>query len=164
MQHLGLTLSHYTDTAVPLPINIQLGVSKKLEHLPFRLSVNMHHLNRWDLGDQDNDITEILFLGEEAPERSNFSKITDNLFRHFIFNGEFLLGKNENLKFRVGYNHQRRKELQVSSLRSLGGFSLGFGFKVKGFVLDYGLGYYHLAGAVNHISIRTNLNVFRKKI
>lgn len=164
IQHVGLTLSTYTDAKSTLPVNVQLGISKKLEHLPFRFSINLHHLNRWDLGDQEDVVSEVLFIGEETQERSALSKSVDNAFRHLIINGEFLLGKNENLKLRFGYNHQRRKELAVSSLRSLGGFSLGVGFKVKRFVLDYGLGYYHLAGANNHISIRTNLQTFRKKI
>lgn len=164
MQHLGASLSHYTDKSVPLPLNIQIGISKRLQHLPFRLSVTMHHLNQWDLGDQDEIVADILFIGEEPQTRSRLSRETDNFFRHFIFNGEFLLGKNENLRFRFGYNHQRKKELQVSSLRSLGGFSTGIGFQIKGFTFDYGLGYYHFAGAVNHISIRTNLSRFRKKI
>jgi hypothetical protein len=79
-----------------------------------------------------------------------------------IFGGEFLLGKNENLHLRFGYSHQRRKELSVSNLRSLGGFSFGAGIRIKQFSIDYSLATYHVAGSTKHIGISTNLDRFKK--
>lgn len=144
------------------PLDIQIGVSRRLRHLPFRLGVIAHNLQQWDVryDDPDADVPTDIFGGVE--EQSKFSVGIDNFFRHMIFNGEFLLGKNESFCARVGYNHLRRRELSLSNFRSLAGFSLGFGLKVSKFRIDYGVGYYHVAGAVNHISVSTNLQSFRK--
>ena len=160
----GIQLSTYNGIREDLPLDIQIGFSKRLKHLPFRFSIIAHQLQQWDVRYDDPDQEDPVGLFGEVQESSKFSEGVDNFFRHFIFNGEFLLGKNENMRLRFGYNHLRRKELSVSEFRSLGGFSLGFGLKIKQFRIDYGVGYYHLAGGVNHISLSTNLQEFKKKI
>src|SRR5690606_290615 len=33
----------------PLPFDIQLGMTHKLEHAPFRFSLTLHNLHRWEL-------------------------------------------------------------------------------------------------------------------
>lgn len=164
-KHMGSMLSSYSNRRESLPFDLQLGLSKRFKYLPFRFTVTVHHLHQWSLRlDEANQSDQINFLGGETIEQSQFSKGLDNLFRHFIFSGEFLVGPNENFKIRLGYNHMRRKELSVSEFRSLSGLSLGFGFKINRFRIDYGLGYYHLAGAVNHLSFSVNLDSFFKKI
>lgn len=164
VKNFGTELSSYGNERAQLPLDIQIGISQKLQHLPFRFSIIAHQLQRWSVryDDPDNVETETLF-GEPAAEPSAFSNGIDNFFRHFIFNGEFLLGRTQGLKLRFGYNHLRRKELSLSNFRSLAGFSAGFGLRIKGFDIDYGLGYFHLAGAANHLSIRTDLNRFFRK-
>ncbi len=163
-KNIGRELSSYGNEAASLPLDIQIGVSQKLQHLPFRFTIIAHQLQQWSIRYDDPSAleTETLF-GEPAPETSAFSDGIDNFFRHFIFNGEFLLGRSQGLKLRVGYNHLRRKELSLSNFRSLAGFSVGFGLRIKGIDIDYGLGYFHLAGAANHLSIRTDLNRFFRK-
>jgi len=163
-KNIGTELSSYGDERASMPLDIQIGISQKLQHLPFRFSIIAHQLQKWGIRYDDPDAiaTETLF-GEPAPETSEFSEGLDNFFRHFIFNGEFLLGKTQGLKLRIGYNHLRRKELSLSNFRSLAGFSAGFGLRIKGINIDYGLGYFHLAGAANHLSIRTNMSRFFRK-
>ena len=79
-----------------MPYDVQIGISKKLKHLPFRFSIIYHNLHRWNiLYDDPNSEEDILFLGGEQPDQGN--PFLDNLARHFIFNGEFLFGKKENL-------------------------------------------------------------------
>jgi hypothetical protein len=111
--------------------------------------------------DDPSTITPSNVFGE-TNKQSNFSKNIDNVFRHLIFSGELSLGKSESFRVRGGYNHFRRKELSLSSFRSMAGFSLGFGLKIKKINFDYGLGYYHLAGATNHLSISTSIDRFKK--
>lgn len=145
----------------PLPFDLQLGISKKLEYLPFRFSVIYHHLDRWNvIYDDPNRENATISFGDVDTERSPTSIWIDNFFRHLIFNGEFLLGKKENLRLRLGYNHYLRKELSVENFRSLAGFTFGFGIKINRFRLDYGRTNYHLAGGTNHLSISTNLREF----
>ncbi|MDF1695763.1 MAG: type IX secretion system protein PorQ [Saprospiraceae bacterium] len=164
VKNMGSEISSYGDESVSLPLDIQIGISQKLEHLPFRFTIIAHQLQQWSVryDDPDAQDNETLF-GEPVAEDSAFNDGLDNFFRHFIFNGEFLLGKKQGLKLRIGYNHLRRKELSLSTFRSLAGFSAGFGLRIKGLNIDYGLGYFHLAGASNHLSIQTNLNRFFRK-
>jgi len=163
IRNVGFQLSPYDDVKEDVPVDIQLGVSKRLKHLPFRISVIAHSLNRWNLRyDSPLDQDDTILIGEEPKEESDFSKGLDNLFRHFIFSGEFLIGKNEVVKLRLAYNHQRRKELMVSSLRSLAGFSGGVGIKIKRFAIDYGFGSYHIAGSTHHVGISTHISRYEQ--
>lgn len=163
-KNIGTQITTFREgNSEPVPFEIQVGFSKKLRYLPFRLSIIYHHLDRWNiLYDDPNLDNDPLFINDNPTERSNSSIQFDNFFRHFIFSGEFLLGRKENLRLRVGYNHLLRKELAVQSFRSLGGFSFGFGIKINRFRLDYGRTSFHLAGGANHLSISTNIKEFRR--
>ena len=112
---------------------------------------------------QTREDNSILIGGGEPEERSQFSINVDNFFRHLVFGGEFLFGKKDNFRVRVGYSHFQRKELSVSGFRSLAGFSFGLGLKISKFRIDYGRAFYHIAGGLNHFSISTNLQEFKKK-
>ena len=121
-----------------------------------------HHLHEWDIryDDPNAQDDEVLLFGDEQPSGNKGSAQIDNFFRHFIFNGEFLLGRNEAFRLRLGYNHLRRRELTVRNYRSLAGFSGGVGIKISRFRIDFGYGSYHLAGGVVHLGVGTNLKEF----
>lgn len=163
-RNMGYQLSTYREgNNEPLPFEVQIGLSKKLRYLPFRFSIIYHHFDRWNvLYDDPNAEESTIFIGEDPTERSEASIWFDNLARHFIFNGEFLFGKKENFRLRVGYNHFRRKELSVDNFRSLAGFSAGIGIKINRFRLDYGYNSYHLGGGINHLGISTSIQEFKK--
>jgi hypothetical protein len=116
------------------------------------------------LYDSPLEAPETTVIGEAPREQSQFSRNLDNIFRHLVFGGEFILGKQENLFLRFGYNHQRRKELSVNNLRSFAGFSLGAGIRIKQFAIDYAFAAQHIAGSTQHIGISTNLERFRTGI
>lgn len=163
-RNVGGQLSTYQeDNPEPLPFEIQVGVSKRLRYLPFRFSIIYRHLNRWNiLYDDPNAEPSTLFFGEVDTERSKSSIWFDNFFRHFVFNGEFLFGKKDNFRLRVGYNHFMRKELSVDNFGSLAGFSFGAGIKVNRFRIDYGYSAFHQAGGLNHFGLSTNLQEFKR--
>ncbi len=166
LKNIGTQLTTYRpDNREPLPYDVQLGFSKRLKHLPFRLGLNIHHLNRWNItyDDPNSEETSFNFDQNEAISENKFGIWVDNLFRHTVFSGAFLLGKKDNFRLRIAYNHLRKKEMSVvTAPRSLAGFSMGFGLKVKQFRIDFGHAFYHLAGGSNHFSISTNLNEFRR--
>ncbi|MEZ4948957.1 MAG: type IX secretion system protein PorQ [Saprospiraceae bacterium] len=161
-KNIGSQLTPYNDEPLSkLPYDVQIGFSKKLKHLPFRFSIIYHHLHRFNiLYDDPNAEEPGFFIGDAQPEEGN--PWFDTFFRHFVFNGEFLFGKKENFRIRLGYNHLRHKELTPPNLRSLAGFSFGLGLKINRFRLDYGREIWHLAGGVNQIGISTNINEFKK--
>lgn len=162
LRNAGTELATYNGQREDLPFDIQLGVSKRLRHLPLRLSIIAHHLQTWDIRHDDPNAQDddVLLFGGDQPEAKKGNAVVDNLFRHLIFNGEFLFGKTEAFRVRLGYNHLRKRELSVSNYRSLAGFSGGVGFKISRFRLDIGYGAYHLAGGVLHVGIGTNLKDF----
>jgi hypothetical protein len=162
LKNSGAQLSTFNGTRESLPTDLQIGISKRLRYMPFRFSIIAHHLQQWDIryNDPNDQTTVVEFLGQDQGQSKGNPKI-DNAFRHLIFNGEFLLGKNENLMFRLGYNHLRKRELSVRNLRSLAGFSGGIGMQVKRFRVDMGFASYHLAGGGFHLGIGTDLDGFR---
>ncbi len=164
LKNIGTQITTYNDVREPLPFDIQIGISRRLDHLPFRVSMTYHNLHQWNiLYDDPNAEQSSIFLGEFQPQTENrFGVFVDNLFRHMIFSGEFLLGKKENLRLRVAYNHFQRQELTVENFRSLSGFSLGLGLKINRFRIEYGRAFNHLAGGLNHFSISTNIKEFRR--
>ncbi len=163
-RNIGTQLTTYEEgNTEPIPFEIQVGLSKRLRHLPFRFSIIYRHFNRWNiLYDDPNAEPSTLFFGEVDTERSKTSIWLDNFFRHFVFSGEFLFGKRENFRLRAGYNHFMRRELSVENFGSLAGFSLGGGIKVNRFRIDYGHTAFHLGGGLNHFSISTNLQEFKR--
>lgn len=162
-RNIGYQLSTYREgNQEPLPFEMQVGVSKRLRYLPFRFSIIYRYLNRWNILYDDPDNSESpVFLGEEPTERSPFAVWTDNFFRHFVFNGELLIGRRENFRLRLGYSHLLRQELSVADYRSLGGITFGAGIKINRFRLDYGRTNFHLGGGLNHLGISTNLSEFK---
>jgi len=164
VQNLGIQLSSFNETKNSLPLDVQIGISKRLEHLPFRISVTAHNLQTFGIRYDDPNTGTVTDIFGQVQTENEFKQGIDNFFQHFVFSGEFLLGKKQNLRLRAGYNHFRRQELKVSQFKSIGGFSLGFGLKIYKVRIDYGVGYYHLGGNINHLSISTNLQEFRKKI
>lgn len=164
-KNMGAQLSTYREgNQEPIPFEMQAGFSKQLKHLPFRFSVIYRYFDKWNIMyDDPNAEDQVLFLGEEPQERSQASIFFDNLFRHFVFSGEFLLGKKENLRLRLGYSHLRQKEMTVENFRGFSGFSFGFGVKVKTFRLDYGRSSFHLGQKIHHIGISTNFGEYKKR-
>ncbi|MBT8218518.1 MAG: type IX secretion system protein PorQ [Bacteroidia bacterium] len=161
--NVGTQLSKYTQGNLEsTPFEIAFGISKRLEKLPVTLYFNLGNLQKWNLDNENPFDEEVIFLGQDPKEKSQLEEGLDNLMRHISLGTEFDIGKRGVFKLRLGYNHLKRKDLSVQNLRSLAGFSFGFGVKVKKFQIDYGNMIYHLAGSSNHFSISTNLNSFKK--
>ncbi|MFK7907035.1 MAG: type IX secretion system protein PorQ [Chitinophagales bacterium] len=153
VKNMGTQLSNYLDTDEDLPFDIQLGISQRLKHLPFRFGITAHHLQKWDIRYDDPNLQTSSIFDDGSD--SNKSYFADNLFRHLIFSGELFLGKS--LVVRAAYNHQRKQELGVDIKGGGVGFSYGAGIHIKRFHVSYGRANYHLAGGSHHFSISTKL-------
>jgi hypothetical protein len=160
-RNFGSQLKAYHDhNREPVPFEIIIGISQKLEHAPFRFFVLAQNLQRLDLtwdetGDQNNQLDPL--SGDPLPE-NNVEVIADKVMRHMIFGLEFV--PIDHFYLRAGYNYQRRQEMKISSNVAMVGFSWGFGLRISKFHLSYGRATYHLAGASNHFSISTDLSTF----
>lgn len=104
----------------PLPFDVQISYTKKLEHNPLRFHITAHHLHQWDISyvNTNSRNQEIdLETGEVKVREIGFG---DKLMRHFIFGGELVFSDNFQLRF--GYNDMRRKELSPEERRGMTGF------------------------------------------
>lgn len=161
-KNMGFNLSKWeTPDAVntPLPFEVQIGISQKLEHMPLRFSITTTNLQT----------PKLIYYDKDAPPELDLSGDTivtkfpvfDNVFRHFVFGTEFLLSKGFNL--RAGYNHMRRQELRSQNRGGISGFSFGVGIKIKMFRFDYALSSFHAIGPTHQFSLSSNIGRFRKR-
>lgn len=152
-RNMGTQISTYYDDGrkESLPTNVQLGISKSLQHAPVTFHLTLQQLNNWDLYEPDEE-------PEFTPEEiySYDESFAKQLMRHLVFGIE--LSPSDNFILRAGYNYQRRQELKYDSKASTVGYSAGFGLKIKRFRFDYGISRYHLAGSSNLFSVAINLN------
>jgi len=128
--NLGSQLSSYAGTKENLPLDIAFGISKRLEHLPLRLSVDFHKLNE---------------------ERDDFAQ----RFKAFDVGAEFSLSKV--LRLRLGYDNEKRTELKVGSYAGIAGFNIGLGAIISDYNFDYGFSSWGTIGAIHRISVSTTL-------
>lgn len=161
-RNIGLQFGQYDPLSgrEPLPFELQLGLTRELEHLPFRFSIIYRYLDRWNiLYDDPNavDASTLVNFDGGPTERSAGAIWFDNFFRHFVFNGELMVGKQRNLRLRFGYNHGVRRELSLSDFRSLAGWSGGFALRIKRFSIAYGRTIYHIGGGINQLGLDIDL-------
>jgi len=128
--NIGGQLSSYYETKEDLPLDIAIGVSKKLENLPLRLSVDFHKLNQ---------------------DRDDFTQ----RFKAFTVGAEFTLSKV--MKLRFGYDNERRSEFKIGTTAGIAGFNAGLGVRISDYQFDYGYSSLGLVGGLHRISISTSL-------
>lgn len=157
--------TYIKDSVEPLPFEIQIGISQKLDKAPLRFSIVAQHLEKWDLTYNNPNNTNVSLdpatnqpISQSEDFWNSTKKYADKVMRHVVLGGEVLITKNFNLRF--GYNYQKRKELGVTTKMAMAGFSGGFGFKISKFRLSYGMAIYSLAGTSHYFSVSTNLSEF----
>lgn len=152
IKNAGLQLKSYTSgSREKSPLNIAVGVTKRLAHAPFRFSLTYDNIQKWNLiyFDADNSTTIDQLTGETIELRP--PGMVKKFMYHLTIGTELLLGKNFHVRF--GYNHMQRQTLKVVAHSGMTGFSLGVGLKVKSIHFSYALAKYHISGTSNQITI-----------
>ena len=98
-----------------MPIDIQLGFTKRLSHAPILLSATFVNLHKWSAKD---------FYNADGSE-DNFGEI---LLKHIVLGADVLIGKN--FYASIGYNYRLGREMSVSG-KSFDGFSFGAGLHIN---------------------------------
>lgn len=118
-KNLGGQLKAYDDEYDPMPIDIQLGVSKRFAHTPFRVSATLVDLNHWNY-----KFTNHLVVGIDA-------------------------ALSESIWLRAGYNFRRANEMNIDDADGGGthgaGLSFGAGLNLQRFKLNIAYGKYHVS-------------------
>ena len=114
-KNLGGQVKTFEQKHELMPIDIQLGFTKRLAHAPILISATFVNLHKWRAKD---------FYNADG-SKDNFGEI---LLKHIVLGADVLIGKN--FYASVGYNYRIGKELSSGNSR-FGGFSLGAGLHIN---------------------------------
>jgi len=120
-KNLGGQGKAYQDEYEKIPIDLQLGVSKRLAAAPLRFSATLSRLNRWDT----------------------------SFIQHVALGVDVFIG--ESIYIAGGYNFRRRDEMKISegdgSSSHGAGLSVGAGLTLKRFKLSAAYAKYHVSAS-----------------
>jgi hypothetical protein len=155
VKNIGYEVTTYAgEERQKLPFEIQAGLTQRLPHAPFRFSLTLRHLEKFDLTYQ--------YKTSSGTENTKVSSgFLENTMRHVIAGIELIPSKNFYLS--AGYNYQRRRELEIETKTSTVGFSWGFGINTSILNIEFGRATYHLAGSSTNVSLVLRPDLFYKR-
>ena len=120
-KNLGGQVKAYDDEFERIPLDLQLGVTKRLIGSPLRLSATLSRLNNWDQG----------------------------FIKHLAVGADLLLGSN--IYIAAGYNFRRSSEMKIAEDEGESnhgaGFSIGAGLQLQRFKLHAAYAKYHVSAS-----------------
>ena len=118
-KNLGGQIAAYEDDFERIPLDLQLGITKRLVGSPLRLSATLSRLNSWDQG----------------------------FIKHLAVGADLLLG--DNIYVAAGYNFRRSSEMKINDdegdSNHGAGLSLGAGLQLERFKLHVAYAKYHVS-------------------
>ncbi|MCS6990729.1 MAG: type IX secretion system protein PorQ [Chitinophagales bacterium] len=156
-RNVGFQIDKYTSTLrEPLPFDLQAGVSQRLPHTPFLLSLVFHDLHRWPFryDDPKSSGTNVLF-GDSVVKSNQLAEVAQELLTHAIIGVEVHIS--DVIRLSVSYHGQRRQELAYDFLPRFAGFSYGVGVRLSRLHLGYGRSIWNTAAGYHHFSLALNL-------
>lgn len=144
LKNVGAQLKAYHDDRQSIPWDIQLGMTKRMNHAPIRLSVTAMHLNKWKFDYIDNTQTE------------TDDSFMETALKHLVFGVEFL--PTESFWLGVGLNPKTKMDMKLESGNGLGGFSVGGGVKVSRFNVGASVARYHPSATSLMVSVTMSLS------
>ena len=126
-RNLGGQFKAYKDDFDRIPLDLQIGATKRIGHSPLRVSATMSRLNDWSEG----------------------------FGRHFAIGADVLLG--QNIYVAAGYNFRRASEMKISDAEGSSahgaGLSIGAGLSLERFKLHVAYAKYHVSASSILINI-----------
>lgn len=120
-KNLGGQIKAYDDDFERIPLDLQVGVTKRLIGSPLRLSATLSRLNNWDQG----------------------------FIKHLTIGGDLMLGTQFYVS--AGYNFRRSDEMKITDSEGTSshgaGLSLGGGIQLQRFKLNVGYAKYHVSAS-----------------
>ena len=135
-----------------LPINLELGINYRVKHAPLRFSLTIHNIQRWDLGYS-------LLNETELPVKP--IGWFDMLMRHTIWAID-IVPKSEKFYLTLSYNHRRRQEFNLQDQRSLAGFAIGAGVRIKMLRLGFAMSQMSKQNFTYQVSLSLDANSLMK--
>jgi len=153
VRNIGTQFTAYDVTYERLPLEVDLGISQKLEHVPLRWHFTLENLQNWNLAFANPARATSDLNGTTTPENVNFF---DEALRHMIFAAELFPDKGFNI--RLGYSVRRAEELRIVDQRSFAGLSAGFSVKFNKLRLSYSYARYNSAASSGFFGLNVDLN------
>ena len=144
----------------PLPFSIDMGASRRLNHLPLTIMLWYDDIQKWNkIYDTPLYIEEHTdpITGEFSPEKG-FGRFAHNLACHLVIGGELYLGKN--IVLRSAFNYGQRYAMNVPKARTLVGFSAGLAVRIKMFEISYSRSRDNITLSPNYFTVTMDLNKF----
>jgi hypothetical protein len=130
-KNLGGQVKAYHDEFERIPLDLQIGITKRLIGSPLRLSATLTRLNNWDQG----------------------------LIKHLAIGGDLLLGSQFYVS--AGYNFRSSSEMKINDSEGDSnhgaGVSLGGGIQLQRFKLNVGYAKYHVSASSLLINVTYSL-------
>jgi hypothetical protein len=130
-KNLGGQIAAYQDEFEPIPLDLQVGFTKRLIGSPLRLSATLSRLNRWDEG----------------------------LGKHLSVGADLILS--DNIYLAAGYNFRRASEMKITDNEGEAshgaGLSLGGGIQLQRFKLQVGYAKYHVSASSLLVNVTYSL-------
>lgn len=130
-KNLGGQVKAYNDEFERIPLDLQIGITKRLIGSPLRLSATLTRLSNWDQG----------------------------LIKHLAIGGDLLLGTQFYVS--AGYNFRRSSEMKINDSEGDSnhgaGVSLGGGIQLQRFKLNVGYAKYHVSASSLLINVTYSL-------
>ena len=152
VRNVGYQISVFDEAREELPLEVAVGASYKLEHIPLRWHLTLSNLQQWKLAVSNPSDSQTNIGGETTNDDITF---LGNAIRHVNVGAEFFPDKGFNL--RLGYNFRRGRELRLTESRTFAGFTAGFGLKMGRFKLNYAFSKFHPVSNTNTFSLNIDL-------
>ncbi|MCQ2341910.1 MAG: type IX secretion system protein PorQ [Paludibacteraceae bacterium] len=136
-----------------LPLNLELGLAYRFKHAPIRLHMTIHNMQRWNLNYE--------LTNQPADDSNTQIQWYDMMFRHTIFALD-IVPKSDKFYLTLSYNHRRRAELNIKDQRSLAGFGIGAGVRIKMVQIGFAVSQYTKSNMTYQASISMDINSMLK--
>lgn len=131
IRNLGGQIKSFDEKNETMPLDFQLGVTKRLSHAPIRLSLTLNNLHHW---------SKDYFYSADG-KKDSFGEL---LLKHATFGADVLIG--QNFYASIGYNYRMADELSASGSK-WDGITAGAGLTLKRLKLGASYSKLHLSSS-----------------
>jgi len=152
IRNIGTQFTTYAGLNEPLPFEIDIGLSQKLENVPIRWHLTFENLQQWPISASNPSRVTTDLNGNQTEEKVGF---ISQLMRHTLIGMELFPERGFNI--RMGYSFRRAEELRILEQRNFSGLSFGIGLKFNKLRFSYTHARYASAANTSFLGVQISL-------
>ena len=152
IRNIGTQFTTYAGLNEPLPLEIDIGLSQKLENVPIRWHLTFENLQQWPISAPKPSRVTTDLNGNQTEEKVGF---ISQLMRHTLIGMELFPERGFNI--RMGYSFRRAEELRILEQRNFSGISFGIGLKFNTLRFSYTHARYASAANTSFLGVQISL-------